>query len=391
MSNEIFPQPLVGNFFNANFINVAVQFDVTKKDSKEIRAWYKDAKTLMSSYKIGSYPTYLFFNPQGDLVHTVLGASEKAEDFLSKSQLALDPSTQYNMLKKQFEAGNRSEVFLKGMFKAAQQARDQKFIPRIGNAYLMTQKDLFTKENLALIEVATTKSSDPGFSILRDYPGKIDSVAGIGKSSSKVKYIVYNELVFPHLRKNGTITEYAGGVVIYAGAINKYVDWSEIKKKLDAQYPKLAAEILLLGKIAYFESTKEWSEYVKSVQAYIPTYEGDVNMWLNSYANTLFRGCDDIVCLDTAIGWSKKTLAVEDMQYRMYFSSTYSKLLYKTGRKEEAISILEEIINYTKDKNGNYAIQLAKMKKKFGRANAVRFKTYILSLLKVFQPSVLQV
>lgn len=362
MANEIFPQPTVGAFFNSNFINVAVQFDVTKKDSEEIRAWYKDAKNLMSNYKIDSYPTYLFFNPQGDLVHTVRGASENADEFLTKSKLALDPLTQFDMLKRQFEAGNKSEEFLKGLIAATRLAKDRKFLPTVTNAYLKTQKNLYTKENLQLIEAGTSKSTDVGFPILRDYPQKADSVLGIGKSNAKVKYIAYNELVYPRLRINPTITEYMSGMVVYRGTIRDAVDWLVIKKDLDSSYPKIAAEVLLEGKIAYFESTKNWEEYAKAVESYIPIYSSDINLALRLYASTIFRQSDDLALLEKALSWSKRTLSAEDMQYKMYFSATYGNLLYKTGRKEEAIAIIEEVKNFTKDKDGKYAAQIMKMK-----------------------------
>lgn len=60
MAKEIFPQPSVGDFFNKNFINVAVQFDVAKNDNVEVKSWYKDAETLKETFKVNSYPTYLF-------------------------------------------------------------------------------------------------------------------------------------------------------------------------------------------------------------------------------------------------------------------------------------------------------------------------------------------
>src|SRR5690606_26355882 len=46
MSENIFPLAEVGEFFNKNFINVAVQMDVTKNDSKYEKSWYKDAKMI---------------------------------------------------------------------------------------------------------------------------------------------------------------------------------------------------------------------------------------------------------------------------------------------------------------------------------------------------------
>jgi thioredoxin-related protein len=74
MAREVFPQPAVGEFFNKNFLNVAVQFDVTKKDGQEVKNWYKDAAAIAKNYKINSYPTYLFFNPAGELVHSIHSA-----------------------------------------------------------------------------------------------------------------------------------------------------------------------------------------------------------------------------------------------------------------------------------------------------------------------------
>ncbi|WP_114941117.1 thioredoxin family protein [Mucilaginibacter endophyticus] len=111
MANEIFPQQKVGDFFNKNFINVSVQFDQTKNDNADVKLFYKDAKYLASTYKIAAYPTFLFFNPSGELVHTVVGGTVKADDFIAKAKSALDPATQYTHLKKQFEQGKRDATF----------------------------------------------------------------------------------------------------------------------------------------------------------------------------------------------------------------------------------------------------------------------------------------
>ena len=52
MAREVFPQAALGEFFNKNFLNVAVQFDVTKKDGQEVKNWYNDAAALAKNYKI---------------------------------------------------------------------------------------------------------------------------------------------------------------------------------------------------------------------------------------------------------------------------------------------------------------------------------------------------
>ena len=91
MSTEIFTQPGVGEFFNKNFINVAVQLDVTALDSQEVKSWYGDAAAIRNFYQIDSYPAYLFFNPRAELVHSIYGAIPVAEEFIRVSKEAFNP------------------------------------------------------------------------------------------------------------------------------------------------------------------------------------------------------------------------------------------------------------------------------------------------------------
>lgn len=88
MSREIFTQPSVGDFFNKNFINVAVQMDVTAFDEQDIKSWYGDAAALRKLYQLDSYPAYLFFNPRAELVHSIYGAIPVPEEFIRISKEA---------------------------------------------------------------------------------------------------------------------------------------------------------------------------------------------------------------------------------------------------------------------------------------------------------------
>jgi hypothetical protein len=59
---------------------------------------------------------------------------------------------------------------------------------------------------------------------------------------------------------------------------------------------------------------------------------------LNNFANIALSGCDNKKCLNSAIGWSEKTLYDKPNSSYMY---TYSNLLYKSGKKQQAIKFLE--------------------------------------------------
>ena len=363
MSNEIFPLPNVADFFNTNFINVAVQFDVTKNDTEEVRSWYKDAKSLKEAYNINSYPTYLFFNPEGELVHRVMGASATAEDFISKAKGALDPQVQYFTLKRQYEAGKKNPDFLLLLTNAAQLAKDSKFLPVVIHEYLATQKDLLTKENLKLLTISTLKSNDPGFTVFRNNAITADLILGKGKSDEIIRSIVFDEIVLPYLRIGGIKTNYGGGMIVYSGKVNDHADWNEIKAKLDVRYPDLSEEIIMSSKPMYYQWLKNWPEFSESVSEYLIKYGDRLSKdLLNTYAWTILADCEDMKCVESALKWSKKTLTGEGAKKVMYLY-TYGNLIYKSGKKEEAIKFLEEAVKVSGEVNGDLTMLLNKMKK----------------------------
>jgi thiol-disulfide isomerase/thioredoxin len=79
MANNIFPQEICGNFFNANFINVT--FDMEKGEGLEIA----------KKYAVAVYPTFLILDADGKEINRVIG-SDKAESFIGKVKLAMDPA-----------------------------------------------------------------------------------------------------------------------------------------------------------------------------------------------------------------------------------------------------------------------------------------------------------
>lgn len=364
MENDIFPQPSIADFFNQNFINVKVQFDVTKNDNAEVKSWYKDAKAFTETYKINSYPTYLFFNSSGELVHTILGSSPNAEVFIAKAKDALNPATQYNHLKRQFEEGNKNSELLLALIKAAQQANETQFIPVAMNAYLATQTNLLETQNLKFISIATSKSTDPGFSILQNHGNKLDSVAGKGKSAEMIKTIAFDEIVIPYLRIGGAKIDHGNGMVEYSGELNKNVDWSVVKAKLDSKYARISDEIITMtAKPMYYRWLDDWPQFSKAVSAYASRYGNTLNNnLLNIYAWDIFGSSNDVKCLEAALEWSKKTLSGTN-EKNLNYLYTYSNLLYKAGKKEQAIASVEHMIKLSGEVDGQLANLVSKMKK----------------------------
>ena len=62
MARDIFPLKEVGDFFNAHFVNL--KLDMEANGNLEIA----------KKYEVKAYPTYLFLNAEGELVHQGLGS-----------------------------------------------------------------------------------------------------------------------------------------------------------------------------------------------------------------------------------------------------------------------------------------------------------------------------
>jgi len=73
MDQMVYPNDTVGRLMNDKFLSVRMQFDTSKTDNEEVKASYADAHQLMADYQVNAFPTFLFFSPEGQLVHKGLG------------------------------------------------------------------------------------------------------------------------------------------------------------------------------------------------------------------------------------------------------------------------------------------------------------------------------
>lgn len=87
MAKNIFTDKTVGEVFNKNF--VSYKFDMEKGEGPD----------FAKKYNVHFYPTYLFFNPNGELVH-VSGGAKEAKAFITDAENALNPEKQLFSLKK---------------------------------------------------------------------------------------------------------------------------------------------------------------------------------------------------------------------------------------------------------------------------------------------------
>ncbi|WP_342328783.1 thioredoxin family protein [Pedobacter sp. FW305-3-2-15-E-R2A2] len=99
MDQNVFVDPSVGAFFNKNFINAKI--DMEKGEGI----------ALAKKYNVRSFPTFLFVNDKGEVIHRTASRMPVAE-FLEEGKMASDPGRNFSSMKKKYESGQRDLAFV---------------------------------------------------------------------------------------------------------------------------------------------------------------------------------------------------------------------------------------------------------------------------------------
>lgn len=97
MAKDVFTKDSVADLFNQTFLNV--KYDMEKGEGPG----------LQNKYGVSAYPTYLFINGDGEIVHKIVGSMPAAE-FMNEAVKALKPESTAFGLAKKFNGGDHSEA-----------------------------------------------------------------------------------------------------------------------------------------------------------------------------------------------------------------------------------------------------------------------------------------
>ncbi|MDB5002554.1 MAG: hypothetical protein JWQ34_779 [Mucilaginibacter sp.] len=358
MAAEIFPQKEVGDFFNSNFINFKVQIDRSKSDSYAVKKAYSDAKLIKETYKISAYPTYLFFNPEGELVHSIIGTSS-GKEFIVKARQALDPSTQYTKLRKEFEEGRRDTAFLKLLIRISRSVNDMMNLPKYRKSYLETQVDLLTPQNIRLIAQSISSSKDIGYNVLINYPEKVDEVIGARWRNDLINDIAFDEYILPKIRLGGKKEIYPGGMAGYVGELNKSIDWVALNDSLQVKFNERADRLLLDAKTHYFRYNNDWGNLNKTLLQYVSQHQNTEIYIISDWLQYFTSFCKESKYLEDVLIWARNVQSnIEDPTA----IKNYGLVLYKVGKKEQAIAMLLKCQNLLPKPDESITALIAKIK-----------------------------
>jgi thioredoxin-related protein len=330
MDREVYPLKSVGDFFNAKFISVKLQIDTAKNDNEVIKSSYADACYIEKKYKVLAYPTFLFFNPDGQILNIRIGAMQ-SDDFIKIAQGILDPEKDYYKLLSDYKKGRRDPLEMSYLARTALMLlRDTAQSNSIAKNYLLNLKknDWYKKENIEFMREFTKSSKDIGFTFFYRHTDTINRVMDDDTySQGFVAYIINKEMVSPQVKLN-------------KGA-NSIPDWTaienQIRKKYNASY---AERVVLAAKVNWNAKCKNWPVWSKYFVLYNNQYgtksdSGQLTaLILNNNAWELFTYSNSKDALNKALNWSGRAVMMDPDPGWM---DTYANILYKLGKKELAI------------------------------------------------------
>lgn len=134
MDKYVFTNENIVSKLNDKFICVKVQMDKTDTDNLDVRNWYHTASLIESAYNVTSFPTFLFFNSNGEPIHKAVGYRDTTK-FREEVINALTPNKQYYAILNNFRPGMFDTSELKGLARAFQNT-DMELSQKIALDYL---------------------------------------------------------------------------------------------------------------------------------------------------------------------------------------------------------------------------------------------------------------
>jgi thioredoxin-related protein len=322
MAGNVFALKEAGDAVNPSFISMNIQMEATEKDPDMVKTAYEDARSMMRKYGIQSYPTFLFFTPEGKLVHRVVGPAG-ATQFIGYAQDALDSAKQYYSVMDQYYRGRRDTLLLELLARSAFQNGDRELGDSVLGDLLPKIKNPFTKNRLDLIGQSIKKPDGPGFELFLHDAEKIDRL----EKPDFAETIVMNAII----RQNPMILD----------LFNEHSpkqSWDKIYDDLNTNYgPTYAHRILVWIKVPYYKSQTNWELYLKSLLSYLKEYGDNVHAEdMNNYAWDIFKYCTSPEDLSFGVSYSLRSLTTTE-KLNPEFIDTYANLLYKSGNVAYAI------------------------------------------------------
>ncbi|MGB0838611.1 MAG: thioredoxin family protein [Chitinophagales bacterium] len=319
MTKMVFPQADVGDFYNQHYISYKMDME------------RGEGPTFAKNYKVSAYPTLLYIDTEGKLIDRLVGARPAAE-LIRMGKTVLKDDERLAELATAYEEGDKSATTLKEYAELLWLSDDAKHQSIVGE-YLngLSKKDKLSKDNVKLIY---------------NYALDIEGTA--------FKFMEANKAVFvKELGADNITNKMIQTANTAMGKVVASKDPTQLKRILniiDASEHKDADEMKYRAEIAYFKGVENWKKFSKVAVEYFEKFDVKDPAFLNNVAWEFYQNIDKKSDVEKAASWAKKSTKMMPQHYNF---DTYASLLFKLGKKEEALEAAERALELGKRQRRN--------------------------------------
>lgn len=308
MAATVFTDAQVGEFFNANFINV--KYDMEKPENAE----------FARQYPVSAYPTLMILDASGKVVQKHVGGLT-AEGLIAFAQKALGTASLSQDVEKEYEAGNRDPQLVLRYIRGLNRANKPSL--KVTNDYLNTNKNYNDPITRQIILEGTVEADSRVFDLLIAHRAAIAVQEGTQKVDERIHFACKNTVKKAIEFRDARLLE-------------------EAKAKMKTNLPTQAEEFAFDADMRYFVATKDAKNYLKSAQAYQKKLVRNDAARLHQLVNnmiTLFPKDADV--LNQAEKWAK--IAAENGGLGEYYL-TLADIHRRKGDKTNARAAAEKAL-----------------------------------------------
>lgn len=280
MKSTILIDHAVALFYNKNF--VCMQLDGETPEGNVLRR----------RYNVRAFPTFLFLDKSGELLYTASGEFT-AENFIKEGQNALSTAHQLPELRKLFESDVTNAEFAFAYVGALRKHNQE--TDAAAQQYLrkLSEQQLISEINWRIMAQGVRDINSREFQFILKKQPEFAAVASKKRVDRKIVNVV-QEWLQPSVDAGDTVTYHKRR--ISAGKIGLH--------KTDS--------LIFNYDLQIFERTKNWSRYHKAAVAGVEKFAWK-NAWqLREIARNYMGHITDPVAIDSAIGWAKRSLELQD-------------------------------------------------------------------------------
>jgi thioredoxin-related protein len=308
MSNQTFPNKEVGDFYNKNF--VSVKMDMEKGEGVD----------LARKYQVNLYPTLLYIDGDGEIVHRTAGFMGPKE-FIELGKVAVAPEKRLKGIEAKYNAGDHSPETLYALAMAKSGAADPS-ASTFANEYLKTQGDMGTEKNMELIMQVVNDPFSDGFQYLLKNKKQFETKYGTQPIASKVEQ---------------SFTEYL--------TTKPDMSEAEVEKLFTTVFQADGKRLASSYRITKAREAGDRAGFAKAALLHYKKYPSNDADELNEIAWTFYKVVENPKQLKGAVKLAKKSVEINDAFFN---NDTLAALYFKLKKKKKAIKHATKAIEFAK-------------------------------------------